>query len=300
MALLRGMILKSLGGFFYVETKVGVIECKARGVLRQREVVPLVGDFVEIEIKETQGTHLEATIDEVLPRKSKLVRPPIANVDQLIIVASTCSPPPDYMMVDKLIVMAKMAGVKPVLIIPKTDLAGPGKILNVYEKAGMPIVPFSALTCRNLEAIHEILHGKISVFAGASGVGKSMLLNKLRRQNAAEIGGISRKLGRGRHTTRHVELFHLSPTTLIGDTPGFSRFDLFRSGVATEDDLRFCYKEFEKLFGDCRFASCTHTCEDGCAVRIAYELGAFSRVRYKTYQAIFYELRAEREKFEFR
>ena len=257
-----GLILKGIGGFYYVKAGDTVYECKARGVFRRNAITPLVGDHVKLLIEENQSP----VIAEILPRKNSLIRPPMANLDQLVLVAATCDPAPSTLVIDKIIAAAEDKGISPILVISKIDLEQAQWLRDIYEPIGFPVVLVSSATGEGVEQVKELLRGKITAFTGNSGVGKSSLLNQIDRRFCLETGEISRKLGRGRHTTRQVELFPLEGGGYVADTPGFSAIQMERYDVVHKEQLPYCFREFEPFLDQCRFPSCSHTCEKGCAV----------------------------------
>lgn len=280
---LNGMIMKGIGGFYYVEAADAVYECKARGVFRRRKQTPFAGDRVRITISEAEQ---ENTIDEILPRKNMLQRPPLANLDQLVIVASTCEPAPNLLLLDKLTAIAVSKEIRPVLVFTKSDLCKADELASIYRHAGIPAIPVSCKTGDGVEEVRAILSGKLSAFTGNSGVGKSSLLNCLEPSLHLSTGEISDKLGRGRHTTRQSEIFHLSGG-LVADTPGFSSLDLEKSERIRKDALPFCFPEFIPYLGRCQFSSCTHTKDKGCAILRAVAEGRIEEKRHESYVALY-------------
>ena len=257
-----GRLLKGIGGFYYVEAADAIYECKARGVFRKQKESPLAGDLVRIGVREDGS----GTILEIFPRKNELIRPPVSNLDQLLIVAATRDPSPSTLVIDKMIAAAVYKEIAPVLVITKSDLDDTGPLEEIYRRAGVRTIVFSAVTRQGLQELQECLSGKISAFTGNSGVGKSSLLNCVDSRLTLKTGDISKKLGRGRHTTRQVELFRLPQGGYVADTPGFSTVDLERYEIIRKDALASCFEEFLPYLGRCRFTSCSHTCEKGCAV----------------------------------
>ena len=282
---ISGLVLKGIGGFYYVQTEETVYECKARGLFRKQSVSPLAGDRVKLETEENQ----DAVITEIMPRKNVLTRPPIANLDQLAIVAASCSPAPNTLVIDKTIAAAENQGIAPILILTKTDLEQVQWLRDIYEPIGFPVVLVSSVTGEGVDRVKELLKGKTTAFTGNSGVGKSSLLNRIDERLGLETGEISRKLGRGRHTTRQVELFALEGGGYVADTPGFSAIQLERYHVVRKEQLPYCFREFRPYLDQCRFPSCSHTCEKGCAVLQAVEEGKISRSRHNNYLALYQE-----------
>ena len=286
-----GLILKGIGGFYYVKARDTVYECKARGVFRRNAITPLVGDHVKLLIEENQSP----VIAEILPRKNSLIRPPMANLDQLVLVAATCDPAPSTLVIDKIIAAAEDKGISPILVISKIDLEQAQWLRDIYEPIGFPVVLVSSATGEGVEQVKELLRGKITAFTGNSGVGKSSLLNQIDRRFCLETGEISRKLGRGRHTTRQVELFPLEGGGYVADTPGFSAIQMERYDVVHKEQLPYCFREFEPFLDQCRFPSCSHTCEKGCAVLEAVREGKISRSRHESYVALYQEVKDWKE-----
>lgn len=286
-----GLILKGIGGFYYVKAGDTVYECKARGVFRRNAITPLVGDHVKLLIEENQSP----VIAEILPRKNSLIRPPMANLDQIVLVAATCDPAPSTLVIDKIIAAAEDKGISPILVISKIDLEQAQWLRDIYEPIGFPVVLVSSATGEGVEQVKELLRGKITAFTGNSGVGKSSLLNQIDRRFCLETGEISRKLGRGRHTTRQVELFPLEGGGYVADTPGFSAIQMERYDVVHKEQLPYCFREFEPFLDQCRFPSCSHTCEKGCAVLEAVREGKISRSRHESYVALYQEVKDWKE-----
>ena len=286
----NGLILKGIGGFYYVETAIGIFECKARGAFRKQKITPLAGDRVKITINDNQ----ENTIDSIEERKNFLMRPPIANVDIMVVVVATKDPKPSTLIIDRLISIAVHKGIEPVIVVTKSDLASSDELCDIYTKVGIKTVSVSSKTGKGIEAVRDIISGKISVFTGNSAVGKSTLLNAIDSSLSLQTGEYSRKLGRGRHTTRQVELFKLCGGYLA-DTPGFSSLDFEKSDVILKDELAYCFPEFEKYLGGCKFSTCTHTCEKGCRIVEAVESGAIPVSRHNSYKAFYEEAKNIKE-----
>ncbi len=280
-----GLILQSIGGFYYVETADGIYECKARGAFRKERITPLSGDRVTI----TASTDGVGTIEEIQPRRNSLVRPPIANVDHLAIVASVTEPKPNLLLLDKLIAIAENNGIEPLVVITKSDLDDTAELEEIYRKAGLPLFTVTNTVAESAASLKAFLAGKITAFTGNSGVGKSSLLNVIDPTLCRETGEISKKLGRGRHTTRSVTLFPLSGGGYLADTPGFSALDIEHTQPIDKDDLFDCFCEFEPYFGKCRFTGCSHVHEPDCAIRVAVEAGEIARSRYESYVAMYEE-----------
>ncbi len=252
----QGRILKGIGGFYYVEAEQTIYECKARGVFRKRGTTPLAGDWVQICIDNDTGT-----IEEIFPRKNMLVRPPCANIDQMFLVTSVCDPSPNLLVLDKMIAVAEDQEMEPILVISKTDLQSPHELENIYRKVGIQVIGVSSVSGQGIEQIKILLKDKISVFTGNSGVGKSSLLNCISPEFQQETGIISSKLGRGKHTTRQVELLKLPCGGYVADTPGFSTMDMERYNIVKKEHLQYCFREMKPYITQCKFSSCSHTCE---------------------------------------
>ena len=291
----KGIIIKAVSGFYYVETEKTVYECKARGTFRKDSLSPLAGDIVEFsEISDSKGV-----IEHICERKNFLDRPPVANIDKMFIVSSYTTPAPSPLIIDSMTVIADDKSIEPVIVFNKCDMGGFGELPDIYASAGFRVYTVSAKEGMGLEAIKAELSGCVSVFAGNTGVGKSSLLNALYPDLALKTGDVSQKLGRGRHTTRHVELFPLGYGTYVTDTPGFSSLDIEQSGISYKENLQFAFREFADYIGKCKFTSCTHTGEKGCAVVSALEHGRISQSRYDSYKYL-YAVLAKRKDWEIR
>ena len=280
-----GILIKCIGGFYYVKAADVVYECKARGVFRKQAVSPFAGDQVEFELDGSQ----KGWIVKILPRKNSFLRPPLANLDQIVFVASTCDPSPNLLVLDKLIAIAEKKGIEPVLAVTKTDLADCTEMKRIYESSGFQVVLIDNKNPseRQLETLKTLLAGKISAFVGNSGVGKSSLLNRLLPTLHLETSDISQKLGRGRHTTRQVELFELPQGGFAADTPGFSTVDFERYETILKEDLPSCFREFAPYLDECRFTGCSHTVEKGCAVLEALKEGKIMPSRHESYRQLY-------------
>lgn len=284
---LEGLVRKGIGGFYTVETPEGIYTCTARGKFRKARISPYAGDRVRI-LGEEDGT---GALEEILPRKNFLVRPPIANIDQLFIVTSLRDPSPDPLILDKTIAAAELEQIAPVLVLTKTDLDDASPLQEIYSVAGIPCFAVSSVTGEGVDQVGALLEGRISAFTGNSGVGKSTLLNALFPDLQLKTGEISQKLGRGRHTTREVELYKLEGGGYVADTPGFSTFDIERYRMTDKEKLAFGFREFTPYLGACQFSSCSHTCEKGCAVLQAVEEGKIPRSRHESYCAMYQEVK---------
>ncbi|MCR4594375.1 MAG: ribosome small subunit-dependent GTPase A [Clostridiales bacterium] len=277
---LGGIITKGIGGFYYVETTEGLYECKARGSFRKEGITPFVGDKVEISV----NLNAENTIDRIQPRVNYLSRPPVANIDNIFIVISTVYPSPNFILIDNIISIAEYRNIEPVIIVSKSDLSDSQDILNTYKKAGFNAFDVNDDDC--LEDVKKLMKGKINAFTGNSGVGKSTLLNKLDPSLSLSTAPISMKLGRGKHTTRQAELFKSCGGYVI-DTPGFSSFEFTKSEYISKDELAYYFREFVPFLDKCKFSTCAHINDKGCAVLEAMEKGEISPLRHKSYTELY-------------
>lgn len=276
---MRGKIYKGIGGFYYVTTDSGeVFECKARGKFRKEHITPIIGDDVEIEINEGKGS-----ITKIYPRRNSLIRPAVSNIDMIVVVAAAKSPEPAPLVIDKMLFNAEINGIEAVVCINKSDLADSNQLKSIYEKAGYKTIVVSASTKDGLAELFELIKGKTVAFAGVSGVGKSSILSHLIGETL-QTGAVSDKISRGRHTTRHVELFKAEGGGFVLDTPGFS-------SVETEDidldELSLYFPEMRNLYGKCRFRGCHHIGEPDCAVKKMVETGEISDSRYNSYKELY-------------
>ncbi len=287
----NGTIVHALSGFYYVEAAGVVFECKAKGAFRSKKITPLVGDAVEIEADGTKGV-----ITGVRERKNFLRRPPVANIDRLLIVSSVERPRPNLFVIDKLTAFAVYHNVQPVIVFSKCDLGDVAPYLAIYGKTEFPVIASSAVTGEGADRIAALIEGAVCAFAGNSGVGKSSMINRLLPGLALETNDISDKLGRGKHTTRSVRLYRCGGG-FIADTPGFSSFDLLSdSEKIRKDDLPDCFPEFAAFTEQCRFGcSCAHMNDKGCAVRAAVERGEIAPERYESYRQMYEEVRGLKE-----
>ena len=271
--------MKSLSGFYYVDNGKSITTCRGRGKLRHEGLTPLVGDRVRYT-PQGDGT---GSLDEILPRRNQFYRPAVANIDQLVIIASQAIPVTDPFLIDRVVSIAESRGCQCIICINKCDLASGEVLADIYRQAGFPTLQISAETGEGLGRLQALITGKVSAFTGNSGVGKSSILNALDPSIALTTGDVSRKLGRGRHTTRHVELFRLSCGALVADTPGFSSFDVDRMELAQKEQLQLCFREFRPYLGKCQFQDCAHIKEKGCAVLKAVQSGTIPLSRYQSY-----------------
>lgn len=283
MRTLKGTIIKGIGGFYYVEAADEIFECKARGVFRKEKLTPLVGDKVTVSIND----NAENTVDEIMPRKNVLTRPPVVNIDNLIIVVSTVEPKPSTLVIDKLIAVAEHKDIEPVIVITKSDLASAREIYDIYTLAGFNTIAVSNETGSGIDEVKAVLKGKISALTGNSGVGKTSLLNNLDSSLDLKTAHISKKLGRGRHTTRQAELYRVCGGFVV-DTPGFSSFEIDKGDIIMKDELPYCFRDFSEYIDKCKFSpSCTHTADKGCAVIEAVNEGKISKSRHNSYVQLY-------------
>ena len=290
--MIDGRIIKGIGGFYYVETAEAVYECKARGAFRQKKITPLVGDLVSITVNE----NAENTIDEIKERKNYLVRPPLANIDRLFVVSSICDPSINTFVIDRIIAIAEYKEIEPIIVITKIDLDGSyNKYYDIYSKAGFKVVLCDNKSGKGAEEVKSLLKDKISAFTGNTGVGKSSLLNAVDSRLSIETGQTSKKLGRGKHTTRHCELYKINGG-YVADTPGFSSVDFERCERILKEELPFCFREFQSYLSKCKFQNnCSHINDKGCAVVNAVNEGAVSSERHNSYAALYNEVKDIKE-----
>lgn len=288
---LNGVIIKGIGGFYYVEAAGEVYECKARGAFRKKKITPLAGDNVTITVREGK----ENTIDEIGERKNFLLRPPVANIDTLIIVSSVKDPVPSLLVIDKMTAIAVDKGIKPCVVFSKSDLGDTTELESIYRKAGIDVVSVCCKTGEGIEKVKEMINDGITVFTGNTGVGKSSLLNCIDDRFSLATGEISDKLGRGRHTTREVTLYHIN-NGLVADTPGFSSLDIEQtSDVIVKENLPFCFPEFQEYLGKCKFTSCSHTVEKGCLILEALNNGEIDKNRHESYVSMYNDVKDLKE-----
>ena len=278
----EGRILRSLSGFYDVQTQEGLITCRARGVLRREGNSPLTGDLVEITVEKGKGM-----VEKILPRKNHFIRPAVANVDALVIFAANVNPVTEPFLIDRVAAIAGDQNVQAVLCVNKCDLDPAMDLVRIYEHAGFPVICTSAETGEGVEDLRALLEGKLTAFTGNSGVGKSSILNRLAPELKLETGEVSEKLGRGRHTTRHVELYRLGENTYVADTPGFSSFDTDQMELILKENLQYAFPDFGSFIGKCRFDDCSHRKEPDCAVRAAVEAGDIEASRYESYLKLY-------------
>ena len=278
----EGRILRSLSGFYDVQTQEGLITCRARGILRREGNSPLTGDLVEITVEKGKGM-----VEKILPRKNHFIRPAVANVDALVIFAANVNPVTEPFLIDRVAAIAGDQNVQAVLCVNKCDLDPAMDLVRIYEHAGFPVICTSAETGEGVEDLRALLEGKLTAFTGNSGVGKSSILNRLAPELQLETGEVSEKLGRGRHTTRHVELYRLGENTYVADTPGVSSFDTDQMELILKENLQYAFPDFGSYLGKCRFDDCSHRREPDCAVRAAVEAGEIERSRYESYLKLY-------------
>ena len=278
-----GQILRSLSGFYDVKTEGGVIvTCRGRGHLRKGGETPLTGDLVEITVEHGKGM-----VERILPRKNSFVRPAVANIDMLVVFAANVNPVTEPFLIDRVAAIAGDQEVPVVLCINKCDLDPAVDLARIYTNAGFAVVAASAETGDGVEQLREMIRGKLVAFTGNSGVGKSSILNRLCPALQLPVGEVSEKLGRGRHTTRHVELYKLEEDTYVADTPGFSSFDTDMMDVILKENLQYAFPDFGRYIGDCQFRDCSHRKEPGCAVTAAVGEGRIEPSRYDSYLKLY-------------
>ena len=277
-----GRIIRSLSGFYDVQIPGKVITCRARGILRKEGSSPLTGDMVEITVERGKGM-----VEKILPRRNSFVRPAVANVDALVVFAANVNPITEPFLIDRVAAIAGDQEVQVVLCINKCDLDPAVDLVRIYEHAGFSVICTSAETGEGVEQLRQLIRGKLTAFTGNSGVGKSSILNRLCPELNLPTGEVSEKLGRGRHTTRHVELYALDDDTYVADTPGFSSFDTDQMDVILKENLQYAFPDFGRYIGDCQFRDCSHRKEPGCAVCAAMEAGDIEKTRYDSYLRLY-------------
>ena len=286
---MTGKIIKGIAGFYYVHVEnKGVYACRAKGIFRNVNIKPLVGDDVCIDVLDEEAK--EGSVTKILPRKSELIRPAVANIDQALIIFAIVKPTPNLNLLDRFLIRMRRQNLPSIICFNKQDMASEEekeKLRKVYESCGCHIIFISALEQNGIEEVRSLLAGKTTTLAGPSGVGKSTLINALHPEAEMETGSISRKIERGRHTTRHSEIFALGEETYLMDTPGFTSLSI---SEIPKEELSACYPEFEQYEPYCRFSGCAHIGEPDCAVKDAVERGDISRVRYENYKMLYQEL----------
>lgn len=287
-----GRIVRSISGFYDVVLPTGTVTCQARGILRKEGMTPLTGDMVRVVMQRGKGM-----IQQVLPRKNSFIRPAVANVDALLIFAANVNPVTEPFLIDRVTAIAGNKGVESILCVNKTDLDEAEELCGIYSHAGFRVIATSAQTGAGIGELRRALQGKLTAFTGNSGVGKSSILNRLCPELKLPTGEVSEKLGRGRHTTRHVELFSLDHETFVMDTPGFSSFDTDQMDVILKENLQYAFPDFAPWLGRCQFHDCSHRREPGCAVRQAAEKREIEPSRYDSYLRL-YEKAAQYKEWE--
>ena len=283
----EGLIQKALSGFYYVDTGAEVLTCRARGKFRKDGVSPLVGDRVEVR----ELGNGEGFVEAILPRKNAFTRPAVANIDQLVVIASGAIPKTDPYLIDRVAAIAALKGCEVIILLNKCDLDSADNLYQIYRAAGFQTLRVSAQTGEGLEELIPLISNKLSAFTGNSGVGKSSILNALDPEFQLRVGEVSDALGRGRHTTRHVELFHLSCGADIVDSPGFSSFETDELNLELKRRLPETFREFQPYLDNCRFVGCSHTKEKGCAVLEAVRRGDIQKSRHASYLRLYEELK---------
>ena len=274
--------MRSLSGFYDVQTDGGIISCRGRGHLRRGNESPLTGDMVEITVEKGKGM-----VEKILPRKNHFVRPAVANVDVLVIFAANVNPITEPFLIDRVAAIAGDQEVPVVLCVNKCDLDPAEDLVTIYQNAGFTVIQTSAETGEGVAQLRQLLEGKLAAFTGNSGVGKSSILNQLCPELHLPVGEVSEKLGRGRHTTRHVQLYRLGDDTYVADTPGFASFDTEQMDVILKENLQYAFPDFSDCLGQCQFHDCSHRAEPGCSVRLAVEEGRIERTRYESYLRLY-------------
>ena len=281
-----GRIVKSLSGFYEVKTEAGTVTCRARGHVRRDGCMPLTGDLVEISCAGSRGM-----VEKLLPRKNSFLRPAVANVDALVVFAASVNPVTEPFLIDRVAAIAGSRKVPVILCLNKTDLDPAAELGRIYEQAGFPVIRTSAKTGAGMDRLRDAISGKLTAFTGNSGVGKSSVLNCLAPALCLQTGAVSEKLGRGRHTTRHVELYALDGETFVADTPGFSSFDTDQMELIWKEDLQYAFPDFAPYLGRCRFRDCAHLKEPDCAVTQALREGKLQPTRYDSYVRLYEKAR---------
>lgn len=277
-----GRIIRSLSGFYDVQTPEGVFTCRGRGSLRRAGDSPLTGDMVEISVEHGKGM-----VERVLPRQNRFIRPAVANVDALVVFVSNVNPVTEPFLVDRVAAIAGDQEVPVYICVNKCDLDPAEDLVRIYTHAGFPVICASAETGEGVEDLRKLLQGKLTAFTGNTGVGKSSMLNALCPALKLATGEVSEKLGRGRHTTRHVQLYCLEENTFVADTPGFSSFDTEQMDVLLKENLQYTFPDFAPYLGKCQFHDCSHRAEPNCAVRMAVEAGGVEKTRYDSYLRLY-------------
>lgn len=288
---MTGLIIKAIGGLYTVEASDGIYECKARGIFRKMHISPMCGDNIEFS-EEKDGS---CVINKICERRNQLIRPPLANLDMLLFVSSVAEPSPNLLLIDKFIAICEYKKITPAVVITKTDKGSFEELYEIYNNAGIDVFTADNTTGEGSDLIRDHISGKLCAFTGNTGVGKSSLLNNMFPDLGLSTSEISKKLGRGKHTTRHVELFKMPSGGYIADTPGFSTFETNKYDIIFKDALAGCFREFDNYVSDCRFPDCSHTCEKGCAVIEAVNKGLISASRHENYKAMYEEAKQLKE-----
>lgn len=291
--MISGIIVKALSGFYYVMTSEGIVECKARGRFRMDGTSPLVGDRVQCS-RDANG---KGRIDRVEERRNWFIRPAVANIDALVFVAANTNPVTDPFLIDRVSVIAAEADCRLIICVNKTDIDTGDELYDIFTGAGFTVVRTSAETGEGIDELRHVLQGKVCAFTGNSGVGKSSILNALSPGFNIETGEVSEKLGRGKHTTRHVELYDIGNNTYVADTPGFASFEIEMMNIIPKEELQHDFIDFGPYIGKCRFNDCAHLKEPGCAVTAAVAAGEISESRYCSYVRL-YDLSAQHKFWE--
>lgn len=289
--MLDGIILKGIGGFYYIDTDEGLIECKARGNFRHKSLTPVIGDFVKIDKTEIGKGYIK----EILGRRNKLIRPAICNIDMLVVVVSSAPPKTDTFLIDKVCTIASMQDIEVIIFINKTDINDGAELYEIYKKAGFTVLRGSAINNDGISQLEKLIEGKVVAFTGNSAVGKSSILNIIDEDFNLKVGGMSEKIGRGKHTTRHVELLKTKGGSYVADTPGFSTFDVLQVDIQLKNTLPSTFIEFSEYLGKCKFSSCSHTKEKGCAILEAVNEGKISGSRHNNYIKLYDSLKDIKE-----
>ena len=285
----QGVVIKGIGGNYDVACEGQILRCRASAKIKHQKNLLAAGEYVELRITDDGGY-----ITERLPRRNGLIRPAIANIDQLVILCSQAPPVTDPYLIDKVTVVALYQGIQPVILLNKSDLHDSVDLYHAYQKAGFPVLRASAVTGEGVKEVKAMLAGKISAFTGNSAIGKSSILNRIDSRFGLQVGDMSEKIARGRHTTRHVELFQLDNGGFVADTPGFSTFDAVRMEKLTKENLQQYFPEIDRFFAQCRFSDCKHIKEPGCVVREAVEQGEIAKSRYESYCMLYEEVAAQK------
>lgn len=278
----EGRIIRSLSGFYEVQTKDITVTCRARGNLRRGSTIPQTGDMVTISVERGKGM-----VEKIHPRRNSFIRPAVANIDALVVFAANANPVTEPFLIDRVAAIAGAQEVPVYLCINKCDLDPAQDLIRIYTHAGFQVIAASAETGEGIERLRELIKGKLVAFTGNSGVGKSSILNRLCPELNLPTGEVSEKLGRGRHTTRHVELYDLGDGTLVADTPGFSSFDTDQMDVMLKENLQYAFPDFGTYIGACQFRDCSHRKEPGCAVTAALQSGEIEPTRYDSYLRLY-------------